>query len=184
MKGGNYQCAWKCLVRIWIMQKSVDSKLLRKNVRLGIMRNNVRLGPHWFTVCKFFYIYYECFLKFKDCYKIGYNILWNIIIGIVISIQFSSVAQSCTTLCIPVDCSTPGFPVHHQLTELTQIHVHWVSDATQPSHPLLSPSPFTFNLFQHQGLFQWVSSSYQVAKVLEFQFQHQSFQWTSRTDLL
>ena len=90
-------------------------------------------------------------------------------------IQFRSIAQSCPTLCDPMDCSTPGFPVHHQLPEFTQINVHWVSDAMQPSHPLSSPSPPAFNLSQHQGLFQWVSSSHQVAKILEFQFQHQSF---------
>ena len=72
-----------------------------------------------------------------------------------------------------MDCSMPGLPVHHQLPEFTQTHVHWVSDAIQPSHPLLSPSPPTFNLSQHQGLFKWVSSSHQVAKVLEFQLQHQ-----------
>ena len=70
------------------------------------------------------------------------------------------------------------------LLELTQAHVHWVGDAIQPSHPLSSPSPPTFNLSQHQGLFQWVSSSHQVAKVLEFQLQHQSFQWIFRTDFL
>ena len=74
-----------------------------------------------------------------------------------------------------MDCSTPGLPVHHQLPEFTQSHVHWVGDAIQPSHPLLSPSPPVLNLSQHQGLFQWVSSSHQVAKVLEFQLQHQSF---------
>ena len=99
-------------------------------------------------------------------------------------IQFSSVAQSCLTLCNPKDCSTPGFPVHHQLLELAQTHVHWVSDAIQLSHPLSSPSPPTFNLSQHQGLFLWVSSSQQVAKALEYQLQHQSFQWIFRTDLL
>ena len=77
-----------------------------------------------------------------------------------------------------MNCSTPGLPVHYKLPEFTQIHVHWVSDATLPSHPLSSPSPPTFNLSQHQALFQWVSSSHQVAKVLEFQPQHQSFQWT------
>ena len=81
-------------------------------------------------------------------------------------------------------CSTPGFPVHHQLPELTQTHVHWVGDAIQSSHPLSSPSPPAFNLSQHQGLFQWVSSSHEVAKVLEFQLQYQSFQWTFRTDFL
>ena len=89
----------------------------------------------------------------------------------------TSVAQSCPTLCDPMDCSTPGFPVHHQLPELTQTHVHHISDAIQPSHPLLSPSPPAFNLSQHQGLFQWVNYSQQVAKVLEFQLKHQCFQW-------
>ena len=79
-----------------------------------------------------------------------------------------------------MDCSMPGLPVHHQLPEFTQTHVHWVSDAIQPSHPLSSPSPPAFNLSQHQGLFKWDSSSHQVAKVLEFQLQHQSFQWTFR----
>ena len=97
-------------------------------------------------------------------------------------VQFSSVTHSCPTLCHPMDCSTWCLPVHHQLPELTQNHVHWVSDAIQPSHPLSSLSPPTFNLSQHQGLFKWVSSSHQVAKVLEFQFQHQSFQWIFRTD--
>ena len=99
------------------------------------------------------------------------------------SVQFSSVAQSCPTLWDPMDCSTPGLPVCHQLPEFTQTHVHWVGDAIQPSHPLLSPSP-AFNLSQHQGIFQWVSSSYQVAKVLEFQLQHQSFQWIFRIGFL
>ena len=96
--------------------------------------------------------------------------------------QFSSVAQSWMTLCDPMNCSTPGLPVHHQLWELTQTHVHWVGDTIQPSHPLSSPSPPAFNLSQCQGLFQWVSSLHQVARVLEFQ--HQSFQWIFRTDFL
>ena len=94
----------------------------------------------------------------------------------------SSVTQLCLILCDPMDCNTPEFPLHHQLLEFTQTHVHWVSDAIQPSHPLLSPSPPTFNLSQHQGIFKWVSSSHQVAKVLEFQLQHQSFQWIFKTD--
>ena len=98
--------------------------------------------------------------------------------------QFSSVTQYCPILLEPNNCSTPGLPVHHQLLESTQTHFHCVSDAIQPSHPLSSPSHPTFNLSQHQGLFQWVSSSHQVAKVLEFQLQHQSFQWVFRTDFL
>ena len=76
-----------------------------------------------------------------------------------------SATQLCLTLCDHMDCSTPGFPVLHHLPEFAQIHAHWIGDAIQPSHPLLSPSP-AFNLSQHQGLFQWVSSSHQVAKVL------------------
>ena len=99
--------------------------------------------------------------------------------------QFSSVQLlSHVRLCDPMNCSTPGLPVLHQLLEPTQTHVHWVSDAIQPSHPLSSPSPPALNLSQHLGLFKWVSSSHEVAKVLEFQLQHQSFQWTPRTDLL
>ena len=100
------------------------------------------------------------------------------------SVQFSSVAQSCPTFCDPMNHSTPCLPVHCQLPESTQTHVHWVSDAIQPSHPLSCPSPPAPNLSQHQGLFQWDSSSHQVAKVLECQLQHQSFQWIFRTDFL
>ena len=89
-----------------------------------------------------------------------------------LSVQFSLVAQSCLTLCDSMDFSTAGFPVHHQLLELAQTHVHQVSDAIQPSHPLSSPSP-AFNLSRHQ-----------VAKVLELQLQHQCFQWIFRVDFL
>ena len=84
------------------------------------------------------------------------------------------VTQSCPSLCNLMDCSMPGFPDHHRLSELTCTHVHWVGDVIQPSHPLSSPSPPAFNLSQHQGLFQRASSSHQVAKVLEFQLQPQS----------
>ena len=93
-------------------------------------------------------------------------IIFKKFIGVwLLSVQFSSVAQSCPTLCDPRDCSTPGLPVHHQLLEFTQAHVHWVSDAIQPSHPLSSPSPPAFSLSQHQGLFHWVRSLHQVATV-------------------
>jgi len=85
--------------------------------------------------------------------------------------QFSSVAQLCPTLCDPMNHSTPGLLVHHQLLESTQTHVHWVGDAIQPYHPLSSPSPPALNLFQHQGLFKWVSSLHKMAKVLEFLLQ-------------
>ena len=97
--------------------------------------------------------------------------------------QFSSVTQSCPTLCDPMDCSTPGFPVHHQLPELTQIHVHYIHNAIQPTISS-SADPFSSRLqsFPASGLFQWVGSLHQVAKVLEFQLQ--SFQWIFRTDFL
>ena len=93
-----------------------------------------------------------------------------------------SVTRECLTLCSPMDCSTPGFPALHHLPEFAQTHVHWVGDAIQPSHPLSLPSPPAFNLSQHQGLFQWVDSSYQVAK--GFELQHQFFQWIFRVYLL
>ena len=96
---------------------------------------------------------------------------------------FSSVTQLCPTLCNAKDCSTPGFPGHHQHLELAQTRVHQVGDTIQPSHPLSSPS-LPAHLSQHQGLFQWISSLHQVAEVLEFQLQHQSFQWIFRTEFL
>ena len=102
----------------------------------------------------------------------------------LLSVQFSSVAQSCPTLCDPLNRSMPGLPVHRQLPEFTQTHVHRVSDAIQPSHPLSSPSPSAPNPSQHQSLFQGVNSSHEVAKVLEFQLQHHSFQRNPRADLL
>ena len=83
--------------------------------------------------------------------------------------QFSSVAQSCPTLCDPMNCSMPGLPVHHHLLEFTHTHIHWVSDAIQPSHSLLFTFPPAPNPSQHQSLFQWVNSSHYLAKVLEFQ---------------
>ena len=98
--------------------------------------------------------------------------------------QFRSVAQSCPTPCDPMNCSMTGLPVHHQFPEFTHTYVHRVSDAIQPSHPLSFPSLPAPNPSQHQGLFHWVSSSHEVAKVLEFQLLHQSFQRTPRADLL
>ena len=100
-------------------------------------------------------------------------------IGYLSSVQFSRSVVS-----DPMNYSIPGLHVHHHLPEFTQIHVHRVSDAIQPSHPLPSPSPSAFSLSQHQSLFQGVNSSHQVAKVLEFQLQHQSFKWIFRTDFL
>ena len=116
-------------------------------------------------------------IKSLVCYKRKVNQEFS-------SVQFSSVAQPCHTLCNPMNRSMPGLPVHHQLLEFTQTHVHRVSDAIQPSHPLLFPSPPGSNPSQHQSLFQRVSSSHEVVRVLEFQLQHHSFQSTPRADLL
>ena len=102
----------------------------------------------------------------------------------LLDIQFSSVTKLCPTLCNPMDYSIPGLPVHHQLPEFAQTHVHWVGDAIQSSHSLSSPSPLAFSPSQHRGLFQWVSSSHEMAKVLELQLHHQYFQWIFRTDFL
>ena len=113
--------------------------------------------------------------------------IFKLVCVCVHAITFSSVQFSCSVVSDslrPHEPSTPGLPVHHQLPEFTQTHVHRVGDAIQPSHPLSSPYPLAPNLSQHQGLFKWVSPSHQVAKVLEFQLQHQSFQWTPKTDLL
>ena len=94
------------------------------------------------------------------------------------------ITKLCPTLCDAMDCSMPGSPVVHHFPEFAQVHVDWVSDAIQPSRPLLPPSPFAFNLPQHQGLFQWVGSLHHMGKVLELQLQHQSFQWIIRIDFL
>ena len=120
------------------------------------------------------------FLAAKNIIKINLFQIGYILCLSVLSVQFSSVAQSCPTLCSPMNRSMPGLPVHHKLPELTQTHVHRVGDAIQPSHSLSSPSPPASNLSQHQGLFQWVNSSHEVPKVLEFQLQHQSFQWNTQ----
>ena len=121
-----------------------------------------------------------CFLHWQGC-SFTTSATWEAPYHIISSVQSLSPIP---TLYNPMDCSTPGFPVHHQLLELAQTHVHWVSDAIQSSHPLSSPFPPAFNLSQHQGLFQWVSILHQVARVLELQFQHKSFQWIFRTDFL
>ena len=133
----------------------------------------------WFLVSwRIFFFFFMWFTLMCCLNKLSSCIFWTS------SVQFSSVAPSCPTLCNPMNRSMPGLPVHHQLLEFTQTHVHRVSDAIQPSHPLSSPSPPAPNPSQHQDLFQWVNSSHEVDKVLEFQLQHQSFQWTPRTDLL
>ena len=127
----------------------------------------------WLTHSLHFLIFYIYF---------WYCIQWLSIMCSVSSVQSLSRVQLFVK--DSVDCSTPGLPVLHQLLELGQTHIQRVGDAIQPSHPLSSPSPPALSLSQHQGLFQWVSSSHLVAKVLEFQLQHQSFQWIFRTDFL
>ena len=122
-----------------------------------------------FLICKTETLRYQVHrtgarLQWFDTYKTHTKMVGICIISI--SVQFSSVAHLCPTLWDTMDCSTPGLSVHHQLPEFTQIHVHWVGDDIQLSHPLLSPSPTTFSLSQHQGIFQWVSSSHQVVKVV------------------
>ena len=143
---------------------------------------------NWIYLCLCKLICSKCFTNTLQQIKGGQHsdntVNAVFIFHLEISVQFSSVAQSCPTLCNPMNHSTPGFPVHYQLQEFTQTHIHWVGDDIQPSHPLSSPSPPAFNLSQHQVLSKWVSSSHQVAKILEFQLQHQSFQWTPRTDFL
>ena len=134
------------------------------------------------------WIWATCIWSFVDLFKKMNMKPWKYLLFNLLaysfSVQFSAIAQSCLTLCDSMDCSTPGLPVHHQLLGFTPTHVHWVGDAIQPSHPLSSPSPPAFNHSQHQGLFKWVSSSNQVAKVLEFRLQHLSFQRIFRTYFL
>ena len=130
---------------------------------------------YFYTCILFLNLYYMCKLL-VTVFLLLYS-QWSCCFLIYQSfsfLQFSLVAQSCLTICDPMNCSTPGLPVHQQHPEFTQTLVHWVGDAIQSSHPLLSPSHPTFNVSQYQGLFQWVSSLHQVAKVLEFQLQ-QSF---------
>ena len=162
------------------------------------MDSNVISWLIWWTILHFLLNFietcFQCassfFLYFKKC-KGKHHILCMMIFFFF---QFNLVAQSWPTLCDPMDYTTPGLPIYHQLLESTQTHVYWDNDAIQSSHPLSSPS-LAFNHSQHQVcflfvcflflfLFKWVSSSHQMAKVLKFQLQYQSFQWTLRTDLL
>ena len=124
----------------------------------------------------------QAVFKVQDKRDVAINILLCIYIYIYNYVLYFSVAQSCLSLCDPMDCRTPGFPVLHYLSVLAQTHVHWVSDAIQLSSSVI---PFSsFNLSQHHSLFQWMGSSHLVAKGLELQLQHQSFQWRFRTDFL
>ena len=134
---------------------------------------------------QYWMIYYppEVIIATFDIYLVFRSLITNSKSAVLVcSVQFSRSVMSDSF--DPMNRSMPGLPVHHKLPEFTQTHVHWVSDAIQPSHPLSSPSPPAPNPSQHQGLFKWINSLHQVAKVLEFQLQHLSFQWTPRTDLL
>ena len=151
-----------------------NSLTLESNIDLPIFAQK---SPKWWTLA------WLPYLKFTPTTPITlYPHLFFIFLHK--TYQFISVIQLCPTLCEPMNGSMAGLPVHHQLPEPTQTHIRWVGDVIQPFHPLSSPSPPALNLPQHKGLFQWVSSPHQVAKILEFQLQHQSFQWTLRTDLL
>ena len=142
----------------------------------------VKFNGFWRTLMWFMSLFIHKFYQFLRIRTSRYRATF--ISPTLHSVQVSSVTQLCPTLCDSVDHSMPGFPVLHQLPELAQTHAHQVSDATQPAHPLLSPTPPVFNLSQHQDLFKWISTSHQVAIVLELQRQRQSFQWILRADFL
>ena len=153
----------------WLMHRSFQV-LIGSNTIFGTRLMFLTNGFSFFRV-----IYLNCPIKMLRLWQSYLDVVcvslktYFYLFKMSYSVQFYSVTQSCLTPCDPMDCGMPGLLVYHQLLEFTQIHVHWVGDAIQPSHPLSSPSPSAVNLSQHQGLFQWVSFSHQVAKVLEFQ---------------
>ena len=153
-----------------------------KWVHAGQVNHFQKLPPAPSTCISFtrVLVHVPTFLQRSLGYQYFFSLSMLSLITKLFSVQFSSVAQLCMTLCDPMDCRTPGFLVHQQFPILDQIDVLWVGDAIQPSHPLPSPSPSAFNPPQHQGLFQWISSSHRVAKVLELQFQHQTSNKYSR----
>ena len=138
-------------IRMAAIKKSTNNKCWRGCKEKGTLL-------HWWWECKLIQPLWRTVWRFLKKLEIELP-----------SVQFSSVAQLCLALCVPMNCSMPGLPVHHQLPEFTQTHVHWVGDAIQPCHPLSSPSPPAPNPSQHQSLFQWVNSLHEVVKVLEFQ---------------
>ena len=157
---------------LFILQRLLTEKIKNKKGGGGIPIPKWHIYPLLIIFSGhelFFVCYIVTFFLFAYLF-LFFSILTSGLLFCTESIQFSSVSQSCLNLCDPIDCSTPGLPVHHQPPESTQIHVHWVGDAIQPSHPLLSFSPSAFNLSQHRGLFQRDSYLHQVAKVLEFSF--------------
>ena len=164
---------------MWILPQLKRNMYKRKAERKCIKKKNkekafprvtppkIKHSSHFVPV----YVPQNSYCIYNLHFVFKFNVISKVLPMVYIgnSVQFSSVAQSCPTLCDPMNHSTPGLPVHHQLPEFTQTHVHWVGDAIQPSHPLSSPSPPAPNPSQHQSLFQWVNSSHEVVKVLEFQ---------------
>jgi len=176
----------KCIQKMWYRHTMKYFSILKKNEILQYATTWMNLENIMLSEISQSQKDRYCMIKLLSIWLSSKDVLYKIAIctTLHISVQYSSVAQLCLTLCDPMNCRSPGLPVHHQLPEFTQTHVHRVSDAIQPSHPLSSPSSPDPNPSQHQSLFQWVNSSHEVAKVLEFPLQHQSFQWTPRTDLL
>ena len=158
-----FAIAWSCI--IWTCKMYTPKTLLGwfANPNSRLVSDGSYCQELYFGLMPNMFVIWSIFFNIK-CLNI---LIFKI--RVIRSDQIRSVAQSCPTLCDPMNCSTLGLPVHHQLPEYTQTHVHRVSDAIQPSHPLLSPSPPARNPSQHQSLFQWVSSSHEVAKILEFQ---------------
>ena len=176
--------SWLQSPSVVILELQVNSKGTQSYIYKYPFSSQTRLPPRLAhnTEQSSMWLYTRSLLVIHFKYSSVYIIIPKSVVHIYNGI-FSSVHSLSLTLCDPMKRSTPGLPVHHQHPESTQTYVHRVSDAIQPSHPSSSPSPLPLNLSKHQGLFKWVSSSHEVAKVLEFQLQHQSYQWTPRTDL-
>ena len=169
---------WVKLLLLWPPLQLLGK--LKMSVRS--VTDSIYIGPSniWLfssdRICAFLVRVFQntLYLLPVDIYNLSHYVVWaHVLCGkstdlVSVYIRFSSVTQSCPTLCDPMDCSLPGLPDHHQLPEFTQTHVHWISDAIQPSHSLSSPPPPAFNLSQYQDLFQWVRSSHQLAKVLDY----------------
>ena len=156
---------------------------LIQQVNCCFLCSHTKMDFRTFYLCEVYLNVFSFFQPLSNLYERAQSNLGSRSCIAYIVIQ-SVQSLSHVKLCDPMNRSTPGLPVHHQFPESTQTHVHWVGDVIQPSHPLSSPSPPALNLYPHQGLFKWVSSSHQVAKVLEFQLQHEFVQWTPKTNLL
>ena len=155
----------------WVTLKDLDTFLCLKQITLKMFARP--LGENWGEYIHYVFEFLLPGSTFKAIQLLLYSRVSSVYVLLQIwelgTVQFSSISQSCPTLCDPVNHSMPDLPVHHQLMDFTQTHIHQVSDAIQPSHPPSSPSPPAPIPSQHQSLFQWVNSSHEVAKVLEFQ---------------